>query len=74
MAERDVRSFHLDEEGRVRLHYYSQIVTHAGLFAPSLIEAIIEQLEPACGAEERQQLCVLKQALMWQRTVGGMRL
>ncbi|HEX8888047.1 MAG TPA: hypothetical protein VF779_02665 [Pyrinomonadaceae bacterium] len=74
MADEDVRRFHLDEESRVRLHYYSQIVTHAGLFAPSLIEAIIEQLEPVCEPEERQRLCVLKQALVWQRTVGGQRL
>lgn len=70
----DVRRFHLDEDGRVRLHYYSQVITHAGLFAPSLIEAVIEQLEPACEPEERQRLCVLKQALVWQRTVGGQRL
>ena len=74
LADGDVRRFHLDEGGRVRLHYYSQIVTHAGLFAPSLIEAIIEQLEPVCEPEERQRLCVLKQALVWQRTVGGQRL
>ena len=74
LTEADVHRFHLDEEGRVRLHYYSQIVTHAGLFAPSLIEAIIEQLEPVCEPGERQRLCVLKQALVWQRTVGGQRL
>jgi hypothetical protein len=73
-GEADVQRFHLDEDGRIRLHYYSQIVTHAGLFAPSLIEAIIEQLEPVCEPEERQRLCVLKQALVWQRTVGGQRL
>jgi hypothetical protein len=74
LAGDDVHRFHLDEDGRVRLHYYSQIVTHAGLFAPSLIEAVIEQLEPVCEPEERQRLCVLKQALVWQRTVGGQRL
>ena len=74
LAHDDVHRFHLDGGGRVRLHYYSQIVTHAGLFAPSLIEAVIEQLEPICAPEERQRLCVLKQALVWQRTVGGQRL
>ena len=70
----DVHRFHLERDGHIRLHYYSQIVTHAGLFAPALIEAIIEQLEPVCEPEERQRLCVLKQALVWQRTVGGQRL
>jgi hypothetical protein len=49
-------------------------MTHAGPFSASLIETIIEQLEPACAPEERQRLCVLKQALVWQRTVGGQRL
>ncbi|HEX7997346.1 MAG TPA: hypothetical protein VF528_02925 [Pyrinomonadaceae bacterium] len=74
LADEDVFRFHKGEDGRVHLHYYSQIITHAGPFAVPLIEAIIEQLEPACEAEERQRLCVLKQALVWQRTVGGMRL
>ncbi|HMF55518.1 MAG TPA: hypothetical protein VK619_04100 [Pyrinomonadaceae bacterium] len=69
-----VRRFHAGRDGRVQLHYYSQVITHAGAFAVPLIEAIIEQLEPACLPEERQRLCVLKQALVWQRTVGGMRL
>jgi hypothetical protein len=74
LADEDVLRFHKDADGRVHLHYYSQIITHAAPFSVPLIEAIIEQLEPACGAEERQRLCVLKQALVWQRTVGGMRL
>jgi hypothetical protein len=74
LADEDVLRFHKDADGRVRVHYYSQIITHAGPFSAPLIEAIIEQLEPACEAEERQRLCVLKQALVWQRTVGGMRL
>ena len=74
LADEDIQGFHLDAEGHLRLHYYSQIITHAGPFSASLIEAIIEQLEPVCQPEERQRLCVLKQALVWQRTVGGQRL
>lgn len=74
LADEEVARFHRDADGRVHLHYYSQIITHAGPFSSPLIEAIIEQLEPACDAEDRQRLCVLKQALVWQRTVGGMRL
>jgi hypothetical protein len=74
LSDEDVKSFHMDAQGHVHLHYYSQIVTHAGPFSASLIEAIIEQLEPVCEPEERQRLCVLKQALVWQRTVGGQRL
>ena len=74
LADEDVGRFHLDAEGHVHLHYYSQITTHAGPFGAALIEAIIEQLEPVCEPEDRQRLCVLKQALVWQRTVGGQRL
>ena len=74
LLEEDVHAFHKDAEGRVQLHYYSQVVAHAGPFGVPLIEAIIEQLEPTCPPEERQRLCVLKQTLVWQRTVGQMRL
>jgi hypothetical protein len=74
LADEDVHSFHMGADGRIRLHYYSQIITHTGPFAASLIEAVIEQLEPVCEPEERQRLCVLKQALVWQRTVGSQRL
>ncbi|HEX8707759.1 MAG TPA: hypothetical protein VF723_05815 [Pyrinomonadaceae bacterium] len=74
LAEEELGRFHLDADGHVHLHYYSQIITHAGAFSVSLIEGILEQLEPLCQPADRQRLCVLKQALLWQRTVGGMRL
>ena len=69
-----VQDFHKDAHGHIQLHYYSQVIAHAGSFSVPLIEAIIEQLEPACAPEERQRLCVFKQTLVWQRTVGQMRL
>jgi len=74
LDEKNMQSFHRDVRGQMQLHYYSQIITHAGAFSVALIEAIIEQLEPACTPEEKQRLCVLKQTLVWQRTVGGMRI
>jgi hypothetical protein len=74
LPEQDVLGFHKDPDGRLQLHYYSQVITHAGAFGVPLMEAIIEQLDPACAPEEQQRLRVLKQALVWQRTVGGMRL
>ena len=70
----EVQAFHRDAAGRVQLHYYSQVVAHAGAFAVALLEAVIAQLEAGCGAEERQRLCVLKKSLVWQRTLGGARL
>lgn len=74
LADEDFQNFHRDADGHLLLHYYSQIITHAGPFSVPLVEAILEQLEPACAPDERQRLCVLKQTLVWQRTVGGMRL
>lgn len=74
LADGEVEAFHKDADGRIQLHYYSQVIAHAGSFGVPLIEAIIEQLEPKAATEERQRLCVLKQTLVWQRTVGQMRL
>jgi hypothetical protein len=70
----EVLKFHRDEGGRLRLHYYSQIVAHAGAFALPLLEAILEGLEANASAEERQRFCVLRKSLAWQRTLGGVRL
>lgn len=74
LSDEEAQKFHTGADGRVQLHYYSQIITHAGPFSISLIEAILDQLEPTCAPEDQQRLCVLKGALMWQRTVGSMRL
>jgi hypothetical protein len=59
MEDEDVHSFHTGDGGQVSLHYYSQIVAHAGPFAVPLIEAILEQLEPVCPTDEQQRLSVL---------------
>lgn len=70
----DVKKFHTDEKNGLQIHYYSQIVAHAGLFAAPLLEVIIEQLTRDCSEDDKKRLGVLKQTLTWQRTLGGMRL
>ena len=70
----EVKRFHADENECLQIHYYSQIVAHAGLFAVPLLESIIEQLTLDCSEQDRQRLGVLKQTLLWQRTMSGMRL
>ena len=70
----EMKKFHTDESDCLQIHYYSQIVAHAGLFAVPLLEAIIEELSLDCSDSDRQRLSVLKQTLAWQRTLGGMRL
>jgi hypothetical protein len=74
MSDEEVFRFHAGADGALQLHYFSQTLAHARAFAVPLVEAVIAQLEPACSAAERQRLCVLKKSLVWQRTLGGMRL
>lgn len=69
-----VNRFHTDQNNEMQIHYYSQVVNHAGPFAVSLLESIIDQLTIDCAESDRQRLSVLKQTLGWQRTMGGMRL
>ena len=69
-----VRRFHSDGGGHVHLHYYSQVVAHAGQFAIPLLDSIIDQLCAGCSDEEAKRLHVLKQSLVWQGTFGGMKL
>jgi hypothetical protein len=74
LPDEEVYQFHAGADGALRLHYFSQVLAHAGPFAAPLVEAVVGQLEPACTPQERQRLCVLKKSLVWQRTVGGARL
>ena len=74
MTDDEVFAFHRGAGGSVQLHYFSLVVAHAGPFAVPLVEAVIGQLEPACEPAERQRLCVLKKSLIWQRTLGQLRL
>ena len=73
-ADSEVFEFHKGAGGAMQLHYFSQALAHAGPFAVPLVEAVIEQLEPLCEPSERQRLCVLKKSLVWQRTLGQLRL
>ncbi len=69
-----VTQFHSDSDRNLRIHYYSQVISHAGNFAAPLLESVIERLSNECSEADRKRLAVLKQNLTWQRTVGGMRL
>jgi hypothetical protein len=69
-----VRQFHAGTKGEVHLHYYSQVVAHAGPFAVPLLDLIIDELCIECTDAERQRLNVLKQSLQWQSAMGGMKL
>ena len=74
MSDAEVFEFHRGAGGEVQLHYFSQALAHAGAFAVPLVESVIGQLEPACEPADRQRLGVLKKSLIWQRTLGQLRL
>jgi hypothetical protein len=74
VGDEGVMAFHRDGAGQLRLHYFSQVLAHAGPFALPLLEAMLEQLEAGASREERQRFCVLRRSLSWQRTLGGVRL
>lgn len=73
LSDEDFFAFHCNSEGKVRLHYYSQILTHARDFGSYLLERIFDQLAPMCDEEDRKRLQVLKTSLNWQRTLGNVK-
>ncbi len=68
-----VKQFHTGEDDSIQLHYYSLVISHAGPFAAPLLETIIDSLSLNCPEIERQKLGILRQNLIWQRTMGSMR-
>ncbi len=69
-----VKKFHTDSRETLQIHYYSQVISHAGNFAAPLLESVINRLSDDCTDSDAKRLAVLKKNLTWQRTVGGMRL
>ena len=69
-----VARFHTDGDGRVHLHYYSQVVANARQFAIPLLDSMIGQLCEEVSDAESQRLQVLRRSLRWQGTFGGMKL
>lgn len=73
LGAEDFKTFHRDEGGKIRLHYYSQIISHANEFGSYLLDTILAQLTFVCDDEDRKRLQVLKTSLVWQRTLGTMK-
>lgn len=69
LTAEEVGAFHRDRGGRLRLAYYTQVTTHARLFAFHLIEAIVEQLAPLVSPAEQSRLDVLRRGMAWQQTL-----
>lgn len=74
LSPEDVIQFHRGPDGRLRIHYYSQLTSHVGPGSAPLVEAIIRQLEASANEADLGRLKVLGETLRWQRTIGGLRL
>jgi hypothetical protein len=75
MSNDEVRAFHYggrDGSGALQTHYYSHVMTHAGLFAFQLLSAIVDQLESLADHQDRARLDVLRKTLAWRQTIGKM--
>jgi hypothetical protein len=75
MSDDEVRAFHYggrDGGGSLQAHYYSHVMTHAGLFAFQLLSAIADQLERLVDDRDRARLDVLRKTLSWRQTIGKM--
>jgi len=66
MPEDEVHSFHLDKSGKLALHYYPHVMTHAGQFAQQLLLGVLEQLEDMCGDVSGPEIALLRRTLNWQ--------
>jgi hypothetical protein len=71
----EIRRFHCLPDG-ISLNYYGHVMSGIGSFGIPLIERIIENLSvlAECTEEDQNKLAVLRRSLVWQRTVGQMRL
>lgn len=61
-----VRLFHVDRDGRLALHYYPHVVTHARQFAQQLMLAVLDQLERLLGDRYGSEIRLLRRQINWQ--------
>ncbi|HEY6333073.1 MAG TPA: hypothetical protein VI756_27365 [Blastocatellia bacterium] len=66
LSEALVRSFHLDKSGKLALHYYPHVMTHAGQFAQQLLLGVLDQLEEVSGDVSVAEVALLRRTLNWQ--------
>jgi hypothetical protein len=67
MSESDVKSFHCGRDGRLAMHYYSQVIAHARQFAPPLLLAILDDLETLFDDSSAAEIQLLRRTLNWQQ-------
>ncbi len=74
MEPHAVGQFHRSADGSMQLHYFSNLMAHAGMLAIPLAKTIIGQLNVNCSVPDRKRLAVMTNALNWKHTFGEIRL
>ena len=76
MSDQEFVLFHTSKSKKVSLDYFGRVVATAGPFAIDLVERIIDRIHrsPLGAEEDVASLEVLRRSLVWQRTVGDLRL
>jgi hypothetical protein len=73
LSPEEVLAFHRGVDETVVLSYYPIVTTHAGLFAPALLEAILDQLDGLVSDLQGARLRILRKSLAWQTRVESLR-
>jgi hypothetical protein len=68
-----IDAFHRDESGKLRLGYYSLLVSRGGAMAGALMISIIDRLQAEAGPADRARLALIRRNLAWQQTLGTLR-
>lgn len=66
MSDVEIQTLHKGVGGKLALHYYSQVITHAQRFAPQLLLAVLERLEPLFS-DSMGEIRLLRRTLNWQQ-------
>lgn len=66
MEDGVVSRFHQDSSGRIAIHYYSHVMTHARQFAQQLLLAVLDQLQSVSSSDLISEIELLRRTLNWQ--------
>lgn len=73
MEAKEIDRFHCGRDGSLQLHYFPNLLAHAGSLGVPLARTMIEQIEGICSDADRQRLAVMANALQWKQTFGDLR-
>jgi len=69
----EILRFHQHADGAIQLRYLPDLLANAGALAVPLAKAAIETVSIGCSEADRRRLAVLRDALSWRHTFGGLK-